>query len=80
VIGRLSEELSCRPSEAWAEWLQSPAGFLETLIEMRHYAKAYAIVEQDPKASGHEFFALVKQHDLELREADSTRGDPDADR
>jgi len=26
------------PSEAWAEWLRLPAGFLEQIVEYRRYA------------------------------------------
>lgn len=56
-LGRLCEEFHCLPSAAWREWLALPAGTLETIIEYRIYAAAYAAYRQHPKATG----AMVDQ-------------------
>jgi hypothetical protein len=38
VVSRLCEEFHCVPSVAWQEWMEAPAGWLEEIIEARHYA------------------------------------------
>lgn len=41
-ISRLCEEFNCLPSAAYQEFLSVPVGFLEQVIEARHYAAAKA--------------------------------------
>lgn len=47
-IGRICEEFQCLPSEAYREWRRVPGGFLEQVIEARHYAKTKAHVDAAP--------------------------------
>ena len=48
-IGRLSEEFGgALPSVIWRELQRLPVGFLEQVIEYRHYAAAVAANRTDP--------------------------------
>lgn len=51
-LGRLCEEFHCLPSVAYREWLEAPAGLLETIIEYRAYRQAKAAFETSPKTAG----------------------------
>lgn len=43
-IGQIAEAFNCRPSQAYEEWLQAPAGFLEEIIEARAFRDLYIAV------------------------------------
>jgi hypothetical protein len=68
-IGRICEEFHCIPPVAVQMWRTCPAGWLEEIIEARHYAHAKRVVESaKTKAdipSG-ELFQLAQEIDLEL--------------
>lgn len=53
------------PSVALSEWDQAPAGLLETILEYRHFGRAFAIYEQDPKAKG-PLLQLMRELDFEM--------------
>ena len=67
VIGRICDEFHCLPSAAWREWLNLPAGFMETIIEYRTYSRAKAAYD----ARGHSrhdppLTDLVIEHDFQI--------------
>jgi hypothetical protein len=67
VVGRICEEFHCLPSAAWREYLQLPAGLLETILEFRAYGRAKAIYDargqrtHDPPLTD-----LVVEHDFAI--------------
>jgi hypothetical protein len=67
-LGRVCEEFSCLPSAAWREYLRLPAGTLETIIEMRHYARAKAAYDARGRLANDEtpLEALVKSNAFAL--------------
>lgn len=42
IVGRMCEEFHCLPSAAWREYLDSPAGWIETILDYRLYGRAKA--------------------------------------
>jgi len=67
VVGRICEEFHCVPSVAWREWLQLPAGFLETILEYRAYSRAKASYDARGRhASDPPIMDLVVEHDFAL--------------
>lgn len=68
-LGRLCEHFGCLPSEAYREWLASPAGLLEEIIEAMTYADAKQVYERAAKKSdipASPVMDLVKEIDFEL--------------
>ena len=46
-VGRICEEFPCYgPEEAVRSWRRAPAGWLEEIIEARHYAAAKGLYER----------------------------------
>lgn len=68
----LCEEFGCLPSEAFREWLRSPVGFLEDVIETRAYRQAKAMTDaaDTPEAAKRlpttPLFRLVQEIDRDL--------------
>jgi len=55
------------PSAIWAELQRLPAGFLQQVIEYRHYAAAVAANAADPKgASSSPLRTLAQEIEFEL--------------
>lgn len=75
----LCEEFSCRPSEAFREWLRSPVGFLEDVIETRAYRQAKAMTDAADTAEAVKrlpqtpLFKLVQEIDRDLAEEERKR-------
>lgn len=65
MIGRLCEEFHCLPSQAWREWQRVPAGFLETVIEMREFAKVKQAYDANPAGVAGPLADLVRAFDFE---------------
>ena len=69
LIGRLCEEFGCLPSEAERELRRQPVGWLEEIVEARHYAKAKAIYDKaDDKSvvtKGDPLMRLVEENEYE---------------
>lgn len=72
-MSRICEEFPClSPSTAYEEWQRLPAGFLEEVIEARHYAAAKRLVEDAPVRSNlpqTEMVQLATVIELELEAA-----------
>jgi hypothetical protein len=66
VVGRICQEFSCLPSAAWREWLSLPAGFLETILEYRAYARAKATYDAKGQRHDPPLTELVIEHDFAL--------------
>lgn len=67
LLGRLCEEFHCLPSAAWREWQALPAGFLETILEFRAYARAKAAYDaRGQKTYEPPLTDLVLEHDFAL--------------
>jgi hypothetical protein len=65
-LSRLCEEFpGVLPSEMVAEIERLPAGLLEEMLESRHYGRAYALYQQNPRATGG-LVDEVKQIEFEL--------------
>jgi hypothetical protein len=47
-VSRVCEEFQCLPSAAEQEMRRQPVGWIEEVIEARHYAKAKAIYDHAP--------------------------------
>lgn len=47
-ISRVCEEFQCLPSEAERELRRQPVGWIEEVIEARHYAKAKEVYDRAP--------------------------------
>ena len=45
-LSRICEEFGCLPSEAERELRRQPVGWLEEIIEARHYAKAKSVYDK----------------------------------
>jgi len=75
-IGRLSEEFGgALPSVILAELARLPVGFMEQIIEYRHYAAAYAANRADPKgweSSEPRTLAMVIEHELAQADIEET--------
>ncbi len=76
-LNRICDEYHCRPSEAWQEWVEAPAGFIEELIEARAYAAAKASYDRlsdydEPtrrRVMSQPIMQLVRDVDLGLAQA-----------
>ncbi len=67
-LSRLCEEFpGVLPSAILAERDCLPAGLLEEIIDSRNYARAYALYQQHPKATG-ALVQLVKETEFALRQ------------
>jgi hypothetical protein len=77
-VGRLCEEFQCLPTEAWRELRRLPAGFLETIIEYRAYARAKAMVDAADTADARKrlpsspLIGMAQEFDMRLAEEDHT--------
>jgi hypothetical protein len=60
-ISRICDEFSCLPSDAEAELRRQPVGWVEEVVEARHYARAKAKYDAAESADR---AALVKGDDL----------------
>lgn len=69
IIGRICEEFGCLPSEAERELRRQPVGWIEEIIELRHYAKAKLIYDRaDDKSAvtkGDPLMQLVEANEYE---------------
>jgi len=67
IIGRVCEEFGCLPSEAERELMKQPVGWVEEVIEFRHYAKAKLIYDRaDDKSAvtkGDSLMQLVEENE-----------------
>jgi hypothetical protein len=66
IIGRICEEFHCLPSAAWREWRNLPAGFLETILDDRAYARAKATYDAKGQRYEPPLTDLVTEHDFAL--------------
>lgn len=75
-IGRYCEAFGCVPSAAYAEWLRSPVGFLDEILEARAFTQAKSLVDRardDKDLPDHPMIQLVKDVMQEAALADMAR-------
>lgn len=66
-VQRMCDAFGCLPSAIERERQRQPAGFLDEVIEARHYAHVKAVYDADPKrALGTRTGQLVMEIDAEL--------------
>lgn len=68
-LGRLCEEFHCLPSQAYQEWLRTPCGLLEEIIEARVFVAAKAIYDRAHSAKDipqEPIYDLIREVDFEL--------------
>jgi hypothetical protein len=78
----LCEAFACLPSEALAEVARAPAGLLETIVEMRGYARAKARYENartQSEVGRDRLTQLVKRIDFEIADEDRLAHGPTSD-
>ena len=82
-VSRICEEFHCLPSQAFCEVRRVPAGWLDEILEARHFASAYHLWTTARRKSDvpkSEMVDLVKQiefglvqDELDARQADDRR-------
>ena len=80
-MGRLCEEFPGRlPTEMVTEWRRLPAGFLEQLLEYRHYAEAKRMLdaadtrEAQERLPAHPLIELARVIEFEIAQEAMHRG------
>ncbi len=76
-ISRLSEALHCRPSEALQEWLSTPAGWLDGVLEARLFDETKHVMDTKPPTEwpATEMVERIKAIDLALAHEDEDEGE-----
>jgi hypothetical protein len=68
-LSRICEEFGCLPSEAERELRRQPVGWLEEIIEAKHYARAKAVYDRTSNKAdvtlGDPMMHLVEENEYE---------------
>lgn len=68
-LSRICDEFHCLPSEAYREWLTTPCGVIEDVLEAKGYASAKDLFDHAKSRKDlpdHPMIDLVAETDLDL--------------